>query len=82
LLFGLLPNNSTYTLRLLLGAPLKGSYLSITTAVGSLWESKEFCIAVAVGGTFESTALTDYDCCFGPLRKQGALTLQLLLGAL
>jgi len=37
---------------------LKASYLHITIAVGSLFESKEFYITVAVGGPLESIVLT------------------------
>jgi len=55
--------NSTYTLQLLLGGPLKVSYLHITIAIGSLFESMEFNIIVAVGGLFESIVRTHYNCC-------------------
>ena len=72
----------TYTLQLLLEAPLKARYYYIIIAVGSLLESKEFYITVAVGGPFESTVLTYYNCCLGPLSKEGTCILQLLLGAL
>jgi len=67
LLFGPLSKDSTCTLQLLLVAPLKASYLHITTAVDSLLESKEFYITVAVGGPFESIVLTHYDCCLGTI---------------
>jgi len=96
LLFGPLSKNSTctysccwwplwkqgtYMLHLLFGAPLKATYLHITTAVGSLLESKKFYITVAVGGPFERIVPTHYNCCLGPLWKQGTYTLQLLIAA-
>jgi len=57
----------TYTLQLLLEAPLKATYYHITFAVGSLLESKEFYITVAVWGPFESKVLTHYNCFWRPL---------------
>ena len=44
----------------------------ISIAFGSLFESKEFYITVVI---------LRYDCCWGPLWKQGTCTLQLLLVA-
>jgi len=54
-------------LQLLLGAPLKATYLHIIITVGSLFESKEFYITVAVGGPIESKVLAHYLCCWWPL---------------
>jgi len=50
---------------LLLAAPLKARTLHIE---------------VAVGGSFESKVLTQYNCCWGPLWNQGTCTLRLLVG--
>ena len=60
---------------------MKTRYLHITIVVGGLFESKEFYISVSVGGPFEIKVLTYYSSGWGPLWKQGAYTLQLLLGA-
>jgi len=60
---------------------LKARYLHIAIAVGSLIESKEFYIAVAVGGPFEGIVFTHCICCLGPLWKQRTCILYLLLGA-
>jgi len=35
--------------------------------MGGLFESKEFCIRVAVVGPFESKVLIHYNWCLGPL---------------
>jgi len=40
-----------------LEAPLKATYVHIAIAVRGLSESKEFYVAVAVGGPFESKVL-------------------------
>jgi len=45
---------------------LKERYLHIAIAVGSLFESNEFYITVAVGGHFEIKVLTHYNRCLGP----------------
>jgi len=74
----LAPPGYAYTLKLLLGAPLKATYLHIAVAVGGLFESNEFYITVAVGYLFESKVLTHYNCCWGSLRKQGSYTLKLM----
>ena len=60
----------TYTLKLLLGAPLKARYLHITIGFGYHFQSKEFYITVAAGGLFESTILTHYNCCLGPFESR------------
>jgi len=57
----------TYTLKLLLGEPLKARHLQIAIAVDSFFESKEFYITVGVGGPFESVILTHYNCFLEPL---------------
>ena len=41
-----------------------------------LFESREFCIMIAVGGPFEGKVLTPYNCYWGPLSKQSNYTLQ------
>ena len=46
---------------------MKARYLQVTIAVGSLIESKEFYITLAVGGPYESKVLTYYNCCWGLL---------------
>jgi len=81
-LSGPLKKHGTYTLKLLLEAPLKVWYLHIKIAVGGLFESKAFYITVTVGGPFEIKVLTHSNCGWGPLWKQSTYTLQFLSGLL
>jgi len=46
---------------------LEARYLNIAIAVGDIFESKEFCITVAVGSPFERKMLTHYNWCLGLL---------------
>ena len=69
--------HSTYTLSLLLGAPLKAWYLDITIAVGGLWKQRILHYSCCCG-PFEIKILTHYNCCLGPLWKQATCTLQLV----
>jgi len=70
------------TLQLLLGAPLKATYLHITIAVGTwqtLWK-QGILHCNCCWESFESKVLRHYCCRWGPVWKQGA-TLQMLLGS-
>ena len=49
---------------------MKARYLHITIAVAGLFESKEFCITVAVKGPCESKVLTHCNCCWGPVKAR------------
>jgi len=50
----------TYTLHLLLGAPLKATYLHITIAVGGPLKARYLQATIAVVDLFESRVLTHY----------------------
>jgi len=64
-LLGALWKRSTYTLHLLLAAPLNAEYLHIT-------------ITIAVGSPCKSRVLPHYIGCWGPLWKKSTYTSQLL----
>jgi len=74
---------TTYTLQLILGAPLKAEYSHMQLLLGPVWKQVTLHTTVDVGIPFESRRglLIRYRCCWKPLWKQSTYTLQMLLGA-
>jgi len=79
----------TYTLQLLLVAPLKVRYLYVTLAVGDPFECKLLTHCNCCWQPLGKQGILHYSCYWGPLwdrgpfesKVQGTYTLQLLLGA-